>query len=638
MLDNVKNSSLQPLFYRENMDDFAELEIDIATLGPAKCQVQMRYRPPNSQSEIRLGLLNGAPIVPVIELGSLGDKTLDDDAYARALTDALFSHPALAQSFSESLAAAAASNAILRIRLWIDSSTSPFHEICWEMLRNPRDGTRVSMGERILFSRGLGTLSALPITLKPPEDAVALLAVANPAGLTEYKLAVIDVNTELTRAQFNLAGLGAIHTLPNGKDAHVTLDNLFAALTPEVDILYLVCHGTVASDDAWLWLESPSGSLQRTSATDFINRIRGLAAYPKLVILMSCQSAGGKSGTAWRALGPRLVNAGIPVVLALQGNFSMESEAAFMPRFFQSLREHGEADRALSYARSFIADRPDWWMPALFGHLRDNRILGHSNLDALPSLKRLSYEPETVYIPSGLFWMGTDDLEAPVYEKPFHRVALPSFRMGKFPVTNRQYAEFIRQTKLIVPPEMGWSGQNPPADRLDYPVQGVTWYDALEYCQWLSTKTGRVYRLPTEAQWEKAARGEDGRRYPWGGNWDTAPGDKSPGYYGCHDMVGNVREWTLTLWGQNRMQPDPGCFYPWVEDARNEPSANKLIRRVIRGAGHNDMPESQTCFARNAYAPDKPGPPGNRHGFRVSMEIHPQGAALINPSGETYVE
>lgn len=620
------------------MEDFAELEINLVPLEPAGCRVQLRYRAPGSQSEMRLGQGGDGDSLPVIELANPGDETLDVEAYSRALTEALFHAPALPGAFSEAVSAAIAANSTLRIRLWIDSSTSPLHDLRWETLLNPRDGTRLSCGERILFSRGLSSLNALPLTLKPPEEAAALLAAANPSDLVAYKLTSIDTAAELSRARESLAGLKDIQSLPDEQGQRATLDNLFAKLSgAELDILYLACHGTFANGQAWLWLEGPDGKSQRISALEFTGKLRGLPAYPELVVLASCQSAGGQNGPAWRALGPLLVDAGFPAVLAMQGNFSVLSEAAFMPRFFQALREHGEADRALSFARSFIAGRQDWWMPALFSRLRDNRIFARPNPEAAPGLPRQRFEPETLYIPSGPFWMGSDDPGAPAFTKPRHRVSLPAFRMGKFPLTNRQYAEFVRQTRRVLPPEMGWVGQNPPAGQEDFPVQGLTWYDALDYCAWLSEKTGRVYRLPNEAEWEKAARGEDGRRYPWGETWDPArcstggaaalavDAHPAQSVYGCYDMVGNIREWTLSLWGPDRLEPAATSLYPWADDGRNDISANKLIRRVIRGAAQAEAPETMTCYARNAYIPDKPGPPGKRHGFRVVMEVRKDG-------------
>jgi len=615
------------------MDDFAELEISLSSTNGTRCQAKMRFRPANSPSEIRVGTGDNGSAAESIELGNLGDRELEPEAYARKLTQAMFASPTLAQGLSEALAVCAADSSTLRIRLWIEADNSPLHDICWEMLRNPRDDTRLACGERILFSRGLSTLSARPLSLKAPEDARALLVAANPDGLAGYKMAPIEAQTELDRAQTNLGELSATRRLPDGKARRATYDDIFAELGEEVDILYLVCHGTTGANESWLWLEEADGRLKRVPAGDFVARMRGLRAYPELVVLISCKSAGGKSGPTWRALGPKLVKAGIPAVLAMQGNFSMESEALFLPHFFQALREHGQADLALSYARSFIAERHDWWMPVLFSHLRDNRVFGRSNPLAAASLKVQPFEPETVYIPGGNFWMGTDDEKAPAYEKPRHAVELPPYRIGKYPVTNRQYAEFIKQAKRIAPPEMGWSGQNPPAGKLEHPVQGLSWYEAKEYCGWLSTKTGRVYRLPSEAEWEKAARGEDGRRYPWGETWDAArcasPGASSAvnalpaqSKYGCHDMVGNIREWCLSLWGQNRNAPDPAYCYPWAQDGRNDPDANKLVRRAVRGAGDSDASESQTCYARNSYAPDKAGPPGKRHGLRVVMEIN----------------
>jgi hypothetical protein len=103
---------------------------------------------------------------------------------------------------------------------------------------------------------------------------------------------------------------------------------------------------------------------------------------------------------------------------------------------------------------------------------------------------------------------------------PQHEVMLPAYHIGKTPVTNRQYAEFLKHSPTQgAPPGVRWFGSQPPKDRLDHPVVGVSWHDSLAYCAWLQQATGRLYRLPSEAEWEKAARGTDGRRYPWGNEW-----------------------------------------------------------------------------------------------------------------------
>lgn len=136
------------------------------------------------------------------------------------------------------------------------------------------------------------------------------------------------------------------------------------------------------------------------------------------------------------------------------------------------------------------------------------------------SFNRLPFEPETVLIPEGPFLMGSDSSERfPISETSQETVTLSDFRMGKYPVTNREYAAYIQAMRLIVPPELGWDGQSPPAERLDHPVVGVTFAEAVDYCVWLSGETGRTYELPTEAHWEKAARTDDGRTYPWGHTW-----------------------------------------------------------------------------------------------------------------------
>jgi len=248
-----------------------------------------------------------------------------------------------------------------------------------------------------------------------------------------------------------------------------------------------------------------------------------------------------------------------------------------------------------------------------------------------PKVFRLSFEPDMVEIPAGLFWMGSEPAEGgPEWESPKSQIELPAYQIGRFPVTNMQYEEFVRDTQReVVPPN--WQDQKPPRKKLNHPVMGVSWYDARAYCQWLTkqTKEERKYSLPSEAQWEKAAGGIDGWVYPWGDTWgpdrcnhggdQTTPVDKflPQSIWGNFDMVGNVREWTSTIWGIMRPRPDLKYLYPWDKDGRDNPEAGYFLYRVYRGGGAPDDRKFLTCSARAAYSPLYPGPPGNWHGFRV---------------------
>jgi formylglycine-generating enzyme required for sulfatase activity len=260
-----------------------------------------------------------------------------------------------------------------------------------------------------------------------------------------------------------------------------------------------------------------------------------------------------------------------------------------------------------------------------------------------PAEKIEYFEPQTIYIPGGPFSMGSQPGEGiPAHETPQHEVNLPAYCIGKFPVTNDQYFDFVDQTGTAVAPMMGWEGQRVPEGRGSYPVVGITWYEALAYCNWLSDKTGRSYSLPTEAQWEKACRGRNNFTFPWGDEFDpkrsnygcstlAAVGAYPPqNDFGCFDLVGNVRQWTRTLWGLNRSAPDPMYAYPWKEDRRNDLSDNNQIRRVVRGSSFKVRNESKDppillrCSARNGQLPEHredPGFSGARHGFRVVMLV-----------------
>jgi formylglycine-generating enzyme required for sulfatase activity len=239
------------------------------------------------------------------------------------------------------------------------------------------------------------------------------------------------------------------------------------------------------------------------------------------------------------------------------------------------------------------------------------------NLDELAAEKpRLPFEPETVPIPAGPFWLGRDDADP--LEAPRHPVELRAFRIGKYPVTNAEYAVFIKQNpRQPAPSKAGWFVRQPPPDKLDHPVVGVNWREAVDYCRWLSEQSGRRYRLPTEAEWEKAAAwdGAQSRRYPWGdefapeccnaassGVGGTSPvGRYSPGgdsFFGGADLAGNVQEWTNTLWGIDLLQPD--YPYPYRADDGRENSIEMLSRdfRIYRGGSYRDVPERLRTSAR----------------------------------------
>ena len=240
----------------------------------------------------------------------------------------------------------------------------------------------------------------------------------------------------------------------------------------------------------------------------------------------------------------------------------------------------------------------------------------------------------TVTIPAGPFQMGSAPGQGILAcETPQFELVLGSYRIAKYPVTNAEYQEFLHATDRLAGPELEWDGQRVPAALRRRPVSGVTWYEAVAYCTWLTEKTGCLCTLPTEAQWEKAARGTDGRRYPWGEAWemgrcnqgagDTAAVDAfgAQSLYGCYDLVGNVRQWTASPWGERLQAPDEECRYPWQQDSAPAnvelANASEIIRRVWRGGSYADPKEQLRCAFRGALIPTRAGAPQLRMGLRV---------------------
>lgn len=359
------------------MTNYADLEISLHRHSTETYAVEFRFSQPDSDADIRLA--SGEPALAQLEIEKLNQLIYDPAEYGYTLTQNLFGDPAVQSAFSQALTSAQSLNAPVRLRLLIGPSAPELHNVLWETLRNPQDDTPLCTNETILFSRYLSSLDWRPVRLRPQGDLRALVVIANPSNLSDYDLAPVDIDGELSRAKSSLKDI-PITSLPDPDgNARSSLNNLVDCLRDGnrqegFDILYLVCHGALIKGQPWLWLEDDSGQVARVSGSDLTTRLKELQQRPRLVVLASCQSAGDNAGEALAALGPRLAEAGVPAILAMQGKVSMETVARFMPVFFEELQRDGQIDRAIAAARGAVRDQADYWMPTLFMRLKSGRI------------------------------------------------------------------------------------------------------------------------------------------------------------------------------------------------------------------------------------------------------------------------
>jgi len=248
---------------------------------------------------------------------------------------------------------------------------------------------------------------------------------------------------------------------------------------------------------------------------------------------------------------------------------------------------------------------------------------------------------EMVYVPAGPFVMGTyiDDPDSEYEERPAHILDLPAFWIARYPTTNEQYQRFIQATDHNPPPM--WDGDAYPEGTGAHPVLRVTWRDAQAYCQWASELEERTVRLPSEAEWEKAASWDPEsatrRRYPWGNDWNrqlcnsveaklngtTPVGQYSPdgdASCGAADMAGNAWEWTTSILRRYPYQADDGR-----EDVEAEG------RRVTRGGSYYSNRKFCRCGARDSLPPRVYN---YNLGFRVAVSIPPEGVATLEDEDE----
>jgi energy-coupling factor transporter ATP-binding protein EcfA2 len=349
------------------MSTCADLELTLHRHDAETYTVELRLTLPDSDADVHLGA-RPAPL-DVDALRAYADPV----EYGRALTASFFADPALRAAFAQARAAAQSADLPLRLRLLIGPGVAELHALHWETLRDPEEDALLSTGEQVYFSRYLSSADWRPVRLRPQGDLRALVVIANPDDLADDGLAAIDVAAELDRAREGLGDIPLTVLPDNGRRA--TLNALLDALREDTpDILYLVAHGALRKGEPWLWLEDADGQTAHVSGNDLTARLRELAQRPRLIVLASCESAGTGDGAALTALGPRLAESGIPAVLAMQKQISLETVKRLMPRFFQEVQRDGQIDRALAVARGAVRDRPDAWQPALFMRLKSGQL------------------------------------------------------------------------------------------------------------------------------------------------------------------------------------------------------------------------------------------------------------------------
>ena len=361
----------------------AELELELYRRGEAEYLAGFRFNLPNSDVETRFD--QPEPVRIPLDFEALRAVALQPGQYGCLLSRQLFFSPdgkslsPLGAAFSQARAIAASAGIPLRLRLSIRSSALELHGLLWETLVDPTrldapSHAPLAADQNLLFSRYLASSDWRAVRIKPRGDLRALVIVASPRELESRGLAPIDVPAEVALAR---RGLGEIpvDVLPN-ENRRASLRQITTSFQaqPPVDIVYLVCHGAMRNGQSFLILENDAGDVDIVRGSQLVQCLYELPHRPRLVVLVSCQSAGKGEAEALIALGPQLAEIGVPAVLAMQGNLSKDTAGQFMPVFFRELQHDGQIDRAMAAARGAVRDRFDFWMPVLFLRLKSGRL------------------------------------------------------------------------------------------------------------------------------------------------------------------------------------------------------------------------------------------------------------------------
>lgn len=520
----------------------------------------------------------------------------------------------------------------LRVRIKLHIQSLELSAVPWDFLFDDSLGEYVSLSRETPIVRYL----EMPQPVEPLTGANHLKilgVIASPEDLPSVDVAIEKETLERSVADLRIDGLVELHWLPQAGW------NEFQQVLAQDPwhVLHFVGHAIPGRSPAESQLAFNSDS-SRAHYVPAGQLARALAAQPsmRLVMLDTPNGSQGDRVGLSAYVASTLVNEGIPAVVAMQYDRS-ESAALAMDRTFYGALSKGEpVDTALASARSSFHSAfgrsAEWGSPALFSrapggvlfdfdHRQAPVITAGQNTGRIVRVNRPSRfwrlpfgEPVWLDIGAGEFWMGWGKTKTT--NGPEHRLEIGQFRIAQTPITNAQYQLFVQATGWQ--PPFHWSKNDYLEGSADLPVTQISWSDALAYCQWLSRAIGKLVTLPSEAEWEKSARGHlDHRLYPWGDRVGVEPADRdgpnsrgltevglypetaSP--YGVLDMSGNIWEWTRTLWGQSQAGPDFG--YPYLpDDGRERLEADQKLWRVLRGGSFQSCDEMRTTVYRGGPA------------------------------------
>lgn len=570
--------------------------------------------------------------------------------FGRQLFDSVFSGETRSL-FYESRVQADHAGRGLRLKLRLPAPE--FARLPWEFLLEPRSDEFVCLSRETPIVRYLELPQATE-SLKVSGPLRILGLAAQPLGLPTLDVTLEKRRIEQALEQARARGAAIeLHWLEGQ-----TAADLQRALRPTErqawHIFHFIGHGNFdeGRDEGVLWLADARGRGQPLGATQ-LARLLGDHKALRLAVLNACEGAQGGELDVFSSTAATLVRRGLPAVLAMQYEISDSAAILLAEWFYESLADGLPVDAAVAEVRKAISlanDRSlEWGTPVLFMRAPDGRIFdirptapvspsatlqpspaptGTRNTPPVTSRSALTPPAANIaiphivtgaaplqmawcWVPGGKFAMGD--------EKPVHQVQVDGFWLGRAPVTNAQYRLFIEakgyeQAHWWV--ELGWEQRQQEKwtqplywtdakwNGAHQPVVGVSWYEAMAFCAWAAEATGEAIRLPTEAEWEKGARGTDGRTFPWGkaephkgrcnfnnGMGKTTPvGQYSPqgdSPYGCADMAGNVWEWCVSKY----------LDYPYqADDGRNTLFGTNV--RVVRGGAWLDFRDVVRCAFR----------------------------------------